>query len=185
MNDIHPEVIELQSPEGVREIVLDRENCETHIRLHDLDLGSRDLELTVKVKGENAAVHISGVAQSIGSDKKKWVVSLQMLGKNQSGSLKLRGVVDGDGFLEFDGGGVLNRDSDNGELDIDEKIVLLSSAAKARALPVLRVETENVKSASHSASIAPFSEDIFFYLSSRGIDPENGKVLLRSGFLHA
>jgi Fe-S cluster assembly scaffold protein SufB len=42
-------------------------------------------------------------------------------------------------------------------------------------LPILRVETENVKSAGHGATIAPFDEEMFFYLESRGIDPEEGK----------
>jgi Fe-S cluster assembly scaffold protein SufB len=34
-------------------------------------------------------------------------------------------------------------------------------------VPVLRVETDNVKNAIHSAVIAPIEDDLFFYLESR------------------
>lgn len=178
-----PENITFTNPEHSEKIIISENNIQQKITLTDTQSGSRNFFLEVIVTGENSGVEILGRAESKNSDTKKWKISLVLAGKNQKGVLDLKGIADEKGRLEFDGGGVVEKNSSDGDISVTEKIVLFSKNAKAKNIPVLRVETENVAAASHAASIAPFNKEIFFFLESRGIAPAEGKVLLREGFL--
>jgi len=174
---------EFINPTGIQKIRISEDNIQKKIILQDLDSGSRDFVLEVVIEGENSEVEISGRAESQNSDQKKWEISLILSGKNQTGKLDLRGISNDKGRLEFNGGGIISKNSSGGDIDVSEKIVLFSKSAKAKNVPVLTVETEDLRSASHSASMAPFEKEVFFFLESRGISQEEGKNLLREGFL--
>ena len=178
-----PENITFTNPENSEKVIISENNIQKKIIITDFEAGSREFFLEVVVTGENSEVEIVGRAESRNSDRKNWKVSLVLAGKNQKGVLDLKGIADEKGRLNFDGGGVIEKKSSGGDISVTEKIVLFSKTAKAKNIPVLRVETENLRSASHSASIAPFNSEIFFFLESRGISQEDGKVLLREGFL--
>ncbi len=176
-------MIQFKNPTGTKTIIFSEKNFQKKIFLEDFDEGSRNFDLYIEVLGENTQVEIIGRAESRQKNTKKWKVSLVLKGKNQTGKLDLKGIADEKGKLEFDGGGIIEKNSSGGNVEVQEKIILFSPTAKAKNIPVLRVETENVSSANHSASIAPFEPEIFFFLESRGISPEEGKKLLREGFL--
>lgn len=177
------EMQEFINPEGVKKIEINENNQVEKIVLQDFSDGSREFSLEVFVTGENAKVEIIGRAESKSECKKNWNVSLILAGKNQSGLLDLKGVADENGFLEFDGGGIIAENSSEGSIKVEEKIILFSKNSAAKAVPVLRVETENVASASHAASIAPFDPEIFFYLESKGIHTKDIKKMLKDGML--
>jgi len=172
----------LTSPSGKKTITLKADE-KLELFLEDLEPGSRDFELKIIVEGEYANAKVSGIAKTTGEDKKNWKINITLNGKEQVGEIDLRGVADDNSLLRFDGSGVVGKDSQECEMEINEKIVLFSPTARGHALPILRVETENVKAAGHGATIAPFDEEMFFYLESRGISPEAGKELLLEGFL--
>lgn len=172
-----------KNPSGEKKIIIVENNIQEKFFLQDFKKGSRDFFLEVLVRGENAQIEIIGRAESTNNDEKKWKISLILEGKNQKGILDLKGIADEKGKLEFDGGGIIKKNSSQGTIAVREKIVLFSKNAKAKNIPILRVETEDVFSAQHSASIAPFNKEIFFFLESRGISPEDGKNVLREGFL--
>jgi Fe-S cluster assembly scaffold protein SufB len=176
-------MIHFKNPSGKKQIIVSEKNIQKKIFLEDLELGNREFFLEVFVEGENNNIEIIGRAESRQADNKKWKVSIVLKGKNQIGKLDLRGISDEKGILEFDGGATIDKESSGGSVNVTEKIVLFSPNAKAKNIPVLRVETEDVSSAHHSASIAPFSPEIFFFLENRGIDPKEGKKLLKEGFL--
>ncbi len=178
-----PENITFINPENSQQIKISKKNILKKIIISDLEEGSRDFILEVVVEGENSQVEISGKAEAKNTDHKNWKISVVLAGKNQKGVLNLRGIADEKGKITFDGGGIIQKNSSGGDMDVTEKIVLFSKHAKAKNVPVLRVETEDLSSANHSASIAPFEKEIFFFLESRGISKEDGKKLLREGFL--
>ena len=110
-------------------------------------------------------------------------ISVYLHGKNQTAKIDVRGISEDSSLLNFNGGGIVTKESEQCRMEIIQKIYLFSEKSKAKATPVLRVETDNVLSALHSASIAPFSEDLFFYMESRGITKKDAKDLLRIGLL--
>ncbi len=169
------------NPDGNRVLVF---KSDKKIFLEDLSPGSRFFTLTLVVEGEGTKVEMVGKMHTLQKDKKSWNISVQLTGKNQSAILRLCGVADDDSCIIFDGSGILQKNSENGNMRIEEKVILFSPTASAQALPILRVETAQVQSASHSASITPFSEEIIFFLSSRGISPVIAKEILKEGILN-
>ena len=62
------------------------------------------------------------------------------------------------------------------------KNIMLSSTAKAIAVPQLEIETNDV-CCKHGAAISDLNDEHFFYLQSRGLDKDQTKQMLVSGFL--
>ena len=102
--------------------------------------------------------------------------------KSQKGSINLHGIAENKSFLEFDGKGLLERTSENADIDITEKILLFDKA-KGKSLPILIVKTDKVKKAKHAASITPLSKELILYCESRGITLKESKKILIKGFL--
>lgn len=73
------------------------------------------------------------------------------------------------------------KDSNNCDSTQDNKIINLSNA-KNTITPNLIVDN-NLVDAHHSAYIGNFNDDIYFYLSSRGLSKDNIHKLLIDGFL--
>jgi Fe-S cluster assembly protein SufD len=173
--------MKLTDPSGHKIIQLENDEV-LEITLEDFSEGSRDFQLTVELLSENAECHIKGRAQCFGSDKKNWQVKQVFRGHNQTGSIDLRGTAEDQSFLGFDGNGTLKEGSSEADANITEKIILFDQA-KGRSLPVLRVETDKVKSAGHGASIAPVDNEKILYFQARGVSRKEAEKLIKIGFL--
>ena len=173
--------MKITDPQGEKTLTV-AENETLNLELEDFNPGSRQFSLTVNLEGENAVCHIKGRAQSTGTDHKSWQVKQVFKGREQTGSIDLRGTAEDQSFLGFDGNGTLTTESENAEANITEKIILFDDA-KGQSLPVLRVETDQVKSAGHGASIAPVEAEKILYFQSRGINKREAARLIKQGFL--
>lgn len=173
--------MKITDPHGEKTITVQGQEYLT-VELEDFSDGSRDFKLTIELLGEDAECHVKGRVQSCGSDKKSWQVKQIFKGANQTGSIDLRGTAEDQSFLAFDGNGTLTDKSSNGDASITEKIILFDQA-KGRSLPVLRVETDQVKSAGHGASIAPVDNEKILYFQSRGVSRKEAENLIKVGFL--
>ena len=168
-------------PSGVKTVQV-TSNEVLEITLEDFSSGSRDFKLTVELLAENAECHIKGRAQATGSDHKNWQIKQMFMGQDQTGTIDLRGTAEDDSFLGFDGNGTLTTTSRQADANITEKIILFDNA-RGRSLPVLRVETDQVKSAGHGASIAPVDPEKILYFQSRGVNRKSAEALIKTGFL--
>lgn len=175
--------MKFKNPEGEKNLFFSEENGIHTLHIEDFSRGSRSFSLQVTLQGKKEQLRIIGRAISEKSDQKDWRIKLLLLGEEQSAEISLHAIANNFASVVLDATGILEKNSKNGSLQIKERIVLFSGSAIGKALPVLRVETDSVKKASHSASIARFSEDIFFYCESRGISPQETKKLLKNGFL--
>lgn len=171
----------LKNPSGHKIIKVEAHQS-LDITLEDFEPGSRNFELTVELLGEKAECTVAGRAQAKDTDRKTWKVKQIYLGKDQTASIDLRGTAENESFLAFDGAGHLTTESKNADADITEKIILFDNA-KGRSLPVLRVETDQVKSAGHGASIAPIDPEKILYFQSRGVTKKEAQNILKEGFL--
>lgn len=158
------------------------DNESLHLWLEDIEPGSRECTLTVELLGENAECEIEGRAHTVGSDRKIWKIHQQFRGQNQTGNINVRGVAEGESFLQVDGAATLEKSSVDATAEITERVILFDRA-KSRLLPVLRVETDQVKGAGHGASVAPVEYEKILYLMARGIAEADARVMLKDGFL--
>lgn len=168
-------------PEGEKTIQVTTDEI-LNIDLQDFKPGTREFKLTVELLAENAACHIKGRAQAKRNDAKNWQIKQVFKGLNQTGTIDLRGTAEDHSFLGFDGNGTLTKDSEQADANITEKIILFDKA-RGRSLPVLRVETDQVKSAGHGASIAPVDPEKILYFQARGINRKDAENLIKIGFL--
>lgn len=173
--------MKLTSPTGTKHITLSAGEA-LSIFLEDNEPGSREFHLEINLEGENATCSVQGRAQSFGNDRKVWIVKQNFRGKNQTGEIELRGTAEGESFLQFDGAATLEQSSTQAEANISERVILFDQA-RGKLLPVLRVETDDVKAASHGATIAPVEPEKILYLTSRGIKQKEAERLIKEGFL--
>jgi Fe-S cluster assembly scaffold protein SufB len=171
----------LQNPTGQKTITLE-ENESLEIYLEDFEKGSRSFTLEIILKGPQAQCHITGRAQVHDQDQKNWIIKQNFQGTDQIGTIDLRGTAEDRGRLEFDGSAILEKNSQNATANITEKIRLFDEA-QGFSLPILTVETDQVKQASHAASVAPIDPETLLYCQSRGIESKEAQQLLKQGFL--
>jgi Fe-S cluster assembly scaffold protein SufB len=93
----------------------------------------------------------------------------------------VRGVAAGESSSFFEGIVEMSSGSEGASGTLREKILQLDSAAAADALPVLRIN-ENDVTAAHSASVGEIDRDKLFYLQSRGLDLSRARRLIIEGF---
>lgn len=170
-----------KNPSGKKQLEIQAHE-KVKIFLEDFSNNSASFQLEVNLIGDHCECEIIGRVQSTGSLKKSWKISQNFLGKSQKGSINLHGIAENESFLEFDGKGLLEKTSENADIDITEKILLFDTA-KGKSLPILTVKTDKVKSARHAASITPLSEELMIYCESRGITSKESKKILTKGFL--
>lgn len=173
--------MKLVNPNGKKTVrISDQET--TTIVLEDFSDENTNFELEVLLEGKSAECHIIGRAQTTGNTKKNWKITQRFQGKNQTGSIDIRGVAENQSFLHIDGAAVIEQNSTQASAEINEKIMLFEQG-KGKLIPVLRVETDDVASASHAASMSPVDAESLLYFSSRGILPKTAQSIVKEGFL--
>jgi Fe-S cluster assembly protein SufD len=61
--------------------------------------------------------------------------------------------------------------------------LLLSDGARADSIPNLEIETGDIVGAGHASASGRFDDEQLFYLQARGIDEDEARRLVVSGFL--
>jgi len=102
-------------------------------------------------------------------------------GKNTTGRVLSNGVLRDKSSSIFKGMIKISEGAKNSNSFLGEHAMLLSKEAKAKAIPSLEIETNEVK-ATHSASVSQIEEDKIFYLMSRGLSEEETKKMIAFGF---
>lgn len=171
----------IKNPTGNRVIQV-QENESITIYLEDLSSGSRAFNLQVELLGDKAECFIEGRAHVTGNDRKIWRINQFFRGKNQTGKINVRGVAENQSFLQVDGAATLEQSSVDADAEINERVILFENG-KSRLLPVLRVETDRVASASHGASVAPVEYEKILYFMSRGVSRTEAEKITKEGFL--
>ncbi len=176
------ENLKIKNPNGKKHVVV-RNDQELTIFLLDRASGNRNFELVLDLEGENATCKVVGVVEGNHQDEKIWDITQNLHGKSQKAEINVHGVGAGNSRLQISGRGIIKQTSEGGEVMINERVILFDSA-KAKALPVLRVETDDVAAASHGASVAPIDRAQIFYLMSKGIAKSEAERMIKEGFLN-
>lgn len=96
----------------------------------------------------------------------------------------IKGVLDGSAIADYEGLVTIKKGAKNADADLNEHAIVLSSGARANAIPRLEVEENEVK-AGHGATVGKVSDEEIFYLETRGLPREEAKKLIVRGFLDA
>ncbi|NCE71763.1 Fe-S cluster assembly protein SufD [Odoribacter sp. Z80] len=94
-----------------------------------------------------------------------------------------KGVMDDHSLANFSGYIRVRPDAQKTEAYQANNNLLLSEQARVNSKPQLMIDADDVK-CSHGASVGQMDEEAMFYLRSRGIGPEEARMMLMFGFAH-
>ena len=107
--------------------------------------------------------------------------SLVHIGKSTTGKVMTKSILKDQAESILKGMIRIEKSAKNSNSYLAEHSMLLSKEAKAKAIPGLEIETNEVK-ATHSASVAQLDDEKIFYMTSRGLNEDQSKMLVVMGF---
>lgn len=132
--------------------------------------------------GAGAEATVSGAFEASGSEKIAVTINIHHTAPHTRSTTLLKGVARDTAQVNFVGRIIVAEKCPDTNAFLTERILLLSDAAKAEAVPDLEILTDDVK-CSHAASISHIPESQLFYLMSRGLSQRLAEELIVAGFL--
>jgi Fe-S cluster assembly protein SufD len=143
--------------------------------------GTGRTEMRVTLAGRGAECDLSGVY--LGRDR-QLADQLTLVDHAVPGcrsSQVYRGVLDGHARGVFNGLVIVRPDAQQTVAEQQNRNLLLSETAQAHTRPQLLIDADDV-SCSHGATVGSLDPDSMFYLRSRGIGPDEARLLLVRAF---
>lgn len=94
----------------------------------------------------------------------------------------VRGVMFDHSLVDYKGNIIIEKNAQLTDTYLAHHTLLMSDFARARSIPALEIEADDVK-AGHAATIGKVDEEIMFYLKSRGLESKEAYQILIEGFL--
>lgn len=150
---------------------------------HLLNLGGAWVRCDTQIafKAEGAKACLNGLYLPAGSQHHDQHTVIEHGVPHCMSEQDYKGVVSGKARAVFDGQVVVARDAIKTEAHQQNKNLLLSLEAEIDTKPQLEIDADDVI-CSHGATVGQLSEEALFYLASRGISHEEGKMLLIAAF---
>lgn len=139
-------------------------------------------EYQIEIDAPGIELTIKGAFEATNQEQLHLTLTIIHQAPHTKSHTKLRGVASDSAQLHLSGTIVVEPAATNTDAFLDEKILLLTSTARAEAVPNLEIATNDVK-CSHAATVSYISEDELFYLMSRGLDKATAQALIVQGFL--
>ena len=111
-------------------------------------------------------------------------ILLRMDKPHCSGHSIFRGALKGKSRSVFQGLIKIARGAQQTDADLSNKNLLLSTGARADAIPVLEIQADDVK-AMHGATVGRIDERQMFYLKSRGLSHQQAERLIVIGYFES
>lgn len=159
-----PEIIEV-TQEGIKKIILKREGF-----------------YIVKLLVPGAEVNICGHFHLRKHEKKNVSVIIHHQAPHTKATTTLKAVAQGKSSVSLLGKIVIDKNCNDSQSFLTERVLLLDQLAQAKAVPELEILSDEVK-CSHAASVSNMNEEQMFYLQSRGLSRTQAKNLLIKSFL--
>lgn len=142
---------------------------------------SRDITIRLK---QHSSVSVIGLFS--GNKKQMYRCDLSVIheGEGAKSRVILKGIFTDAADAMLNGTIHILPKGQQADARLEERVLLLSSEARARTIPNLEIEANDVK-ASHAATVSRISEDELFYLGTRGLTKQRAEKMLLSSFLRS
>jgi Fe-S cluster assembly scaffold protein SufB len=134
------------------------------------------------MKGQGATAEDVEIIFGINDQSFDVTSNLLHYGPNTRGRVLSKSVMKDKSKSLFKGMIKIDKNGKSAESFLAGHAILLDKGAKSDTIPGLEIETNEVR-ATHSASVAQIDENQIFYLMSRGLNNEEAKREIVSGFL--
>lgn len=147
-----------------------------------LEVPSDSRKRVVTLAGEGAEADIIGLFLGRGDSKLAIQIDTIHAAPNTKGNTVFKAVLADKSSLQFDGMIKILPGAQGSNDFLQQDSLLLSSDAKANAVPGLEIEANDVK-ASHGATAKPVDPEQKFYAMSRGLSERQAEAMVVTGFL--
>lgn len=142
---------------------------------------SETAKLTFEFSGKNSSLQF--LAMMIGKGKNHFpfeTISRHIVPQTKAHYF-VRAAMFDDSLVDYKGNIIIEKEAQLTDTYLAHHTLLLSDRARARTIPALEIEADDVK-AGHAATIGKVDEELMFYLQSRGIATKEAEQMLISGF---
>lgn len=135
-----------------------------------------------ELKGEGASLDMIGLIFGEGKEQFLFKTETVHIADHTYGHINMKGIMNEEAKTDYFGMIKIPKKNRGADGYLSHHTLLLSKKARARTVPSLEIEANDLK-AGHSASVGQVSEEILFYIRSRGLSQKLAKKLLEEGFL--
>lgn len=140
------------------------------------------LDASINLNNDNSECEWHLASLSSQKDDKEISVSIYHNHTNTHGRIDNYGVCKENSKLIFSGISHIIKGSHQSTSHQNAKIVVFDNDCKAIARPVLKIDENDIE-ASHAAVVGKVNDDHIFYLTSRGLNVDEAKLLITLGYL--
>lgn len=148
----------------------------------DFSVCTNKLDATINLNDEGATCEWHLASLSSNKDNKDIVVNIYHNHPSTFGRIDNYGVCKDQGKLQFSGILYILKGCHQSKSHQNAKIVVFDNDCIAKAKPILKIDENDIE-ASHAASVGKVSDEHIFYLTSRGLNLEEAKMLITLGYL--
>ncbi|MFH0952499.1 MAG: SufD family Fe-S cluster assembly protein [Patescibacteria group bacterium] len=140
------------------------------------------LKLKFLLKGKESELQFRGLIIANNNNMPNIDIEVFHLAKNTTANVVWRGIVTDEARENWRGMISITPQSPGTNSWLEIKTLLLSSGARATAVPAMEIKANKVK-ASHAAVISKIDQEQLFYMLTRGLDKTQAEKLLVKGFI--
>ncbi|MDO8581317.1 MAG: SufD family Fe-S cluster assembly protein [bacterium] len=133
---------------------------------------------------DGARANVKGVILGNGAADITLETDMVHCGKNTEGFTTVKGILTDRAKATVTGWIRIPETGNNTNAFLEQRFLLLSKTARAKAEPMLEILANDVK-ASHAASISRLNDEQLFYCEARGVAPRESRQLLTEAFMNA
>ena len=148
----------------------------------DFTTENNKLDVDINLNDDNATCEWHLASLSSNKDNKEIAVSIYHNHPHTFGKIDNYGVCKDHGRLVFSGTSHILKGCHQSKSHQNAKIVVFDEGCIAKAKPVLKIDENDIE-ASHAATVGKVSDEHIFYLTSRGLNKEEAKMLITLGYL--
>lgn len=132
--------------------------------------------------GESSYSSVKFASLAKNKNVKKYNISFDHIGEKSESILEGYIVSEDEAFVSANGISHIEKDAIKTKASQKIKGIIFDEKAKISANPILKIDCDDIE-ANHACSIGNLNEDHIFYLMSRGINEEEARKLIVSGYL--
>ena len=133
---------------------------------------------------DGARVNVRGVIMGSAAADIVFETDIVHRGRNTEGFTTVKGILSDRAKATVTGLIRIPESGNNTNAFLEQRFLLLSKNARAKAEPMLEILANDVK-ASHAASISRLNDEQMFYCESRGLGLHKSRQLLTEAFVNA
>lgn len=131
--------------------------------------------------GDNASSEFSGVTFAGAGQNLDTGTKVVHIGKNTTSVVNTRSISKSGGISTFRSAVVVGKDAEGAKSSVSCQSLMLDDISRSDTIPAMDIRTDKCD-VGHEARIGRISDDVVFYLMSRGYTEEDAKALIVSGF---